>query len=631
MDSILITLNEIKAKINVIDDIDQRLKTLESARNTYTEKENYSERYNVSVREDHTRTNRTFTNSTFHNYRDHRALRPNYRHKTSSSFRPVNNNRSMNYQANEQLVKSSNSDFTSIVWNTYHTIQLDHHLNNWVGGVPEKLQDNLEDFMNLITPPCPDTKLKEHLNELKKNTLHNIQMIVLEHINNQREQLKQECSRLNPLDKEQAAEVGTKIFIKRFGRKADNTVIKSSVEDVLECVRYNFEYRVDDFPRLNREELIITETVPQEASVNVTNTSRQKKRGREEVTPVSTKNRFDALSELDEDSEEDTHTNKRVSKQKTPDANNYQNNAVADQPVTSKRTADREINNTKKNEQVIYIDNTENSPMSRNTTKPTPAENAERCILCNDTPTITTTPNNSIPSNPGFIQTITKNSTTENNNSNDLIQSSQPERNQTNNATSASPLSFSQEQSNTSPGKKYVHEGKAKKTWKIQLKPTTKSILIGDSNCKLIEDIPHGCEVHSFCGAKFNHVAELIRDMNITRPVKIAVSVGLNNRGCELKTSKIDLSRMMKALEDTQQKVAVVGISIPNSLNGKDLDELRELNNLKELNNNLANRARSFITPINSSEVCVSTDGIHYTKEVVDRIFNKIKPFLRNH
>jgi hypothetical protein len=98
----------------------------------------------------------------------------------------------------------------------------------------------------------------------------------------------------------------------------------------------------------------------------------------------------------------------------------------------------------------------------------------------------------------------------------------------------------------------FIHYGAKKEHWSLTPRASTSYLWIGDSNSKQIVGIAADWEVHAFCGARLNHVADMLERMKKpSQPTEleaIVVAVGINHRDdMEIKLDK-DLERIKTAV-----------------------------------------------------------------------------------
>jgi hypothetical protein len=213
---------------------------------------------------------------------------------------------------------------------------------------------------------------------------------------------------------------------------------------------------------------------------------------------------------------------------------------------------------------------------------------------------------------------------------------------QTNNSNSLTQGLNSQgspgEQSQSHTGRTIHRHGLGeKKEWQITTKPNTKTLILADSNFKLVEDIPDDWEVHVYPGINLSYVRKILNNprSSITPMNSIVIAIGLNDRtGPSMVNTTQELVKAKNAAEKCAEKVHFLGISIPDPTcpGRKKLtqDERVKIGSINEEAKKRFGR-NHYIAPIPAREVAViagDTTGIHHTPATVQAIFNSIKVHL---
>jgi hypothetical protein len=175
-----------------------------------------------------------------------------------------------------------------------------------------------------------------------------------------------------------------------------------------------------------------------------------------------------------------------------------------------------------------------------------------------------------------------------------------------------------------------VADGKKKNDWKLELLPSTKTIVIGDSNLRLVEekDVPDDWQVYCFPGARFHHVAQLLETATL-RDKNVVVQVGINHRDEQVERYKDNAELVYERIVGKGAHPVFVGISIPTTITGVPQLHLGELNYVMLSVYGKTNYVSSL--PPGEAQVSMNDSfGIHYTAPTVARILNKIKSHLNN-
>lgn len=114
------------------------------------------------------------------------------------------------------------------------------------------------------------------------------------------------------------------------------------------------------------------------------------------------------------------------------------------------------------------------------------------------------------------------------------------------------------------------HSGQAKKFWKIKLRPETTTLVISDSNLKLVteEEVPDTWQLEVFSGAKLDHLSKLVELLGTSAPNNIVTSVGINHR------SHLDSSigKYVRGLRTAMSHSPAMGVLIPLHLRWESVE-----------------------------------------------------------
>ena len=173
-------------------------------------------------------------------------------------------------------------------------------------------------------------------------------------------------------------------------------------------------------------------------------------------------------------------------------------------------------------------------------------------------------------------------------------------------------------------GKFMEHRCSPKNAWSAPIDDNTTTLIIGDSNMRLIKDIPADWEAHVFPGAYLSHASNIINRLPEFNNLRtIIVAVGINNRGWQLKEIKNDINKVYNSADKKNVALHFVGVSIFEGLSDAEKHTLRELNKIAK-----DKFKQRYIAPLDSNEVSVSlTDErkVHYDTTTVNTLFSKIK------
>ena len=165
-----------------------------------------------------------------------------------------------------------------------------------------------------------------------------------------------------------------------------------------------------------------------------------------------------------------------------------------------------------------------------------------------------------------------------------------------------------------------------KNSWQLHMKTNASVLLIGDSNCRLMRDIPDHWELHSYPGAKLGHVADLMSTATLCHNLTdVVILVGINHRSDHFKnTTKSIFTKAFLTIKKRNIVGHFVGISVDSS----KLDPM-DYNNILALNDLAMNRlsTKHYVPALPHRQVSISSsdrDKIHHTQETVDKIRDSI-------
>lgn len=171
------------------------------------------------------------------------------------------------------------------------------------------------------------------------------------------------------------------------------------------------------------------------------------------------------------------------------------------------------------------------------------------------------------------------------------------------------------------PEKLNIHVGISKPFWKVKVRPETETLVISDSNLKLVEaaDIPENWQLDVFGGAKFGHVAQIIKNLGNKAPKRIVTSVGINHRNHTYATINRESCRVREAAQNRTSEFFAVGVATPGTLPPSEEEALQRTNERL-----LQTYTDKYIQPPTGNRVRTGDDGIHYTTETTKTVWNNI-------
>jgi hypothetical protein len=162
-----------------------------------------------------------------------------------------------------------------------------------------------------------------------------------------------------------------------------------------------------------------------------------------------------------------------------------------------------------------------------------------------------------------------------------------------------------------------------KKTAHITIQKTTKVLVIGDSNLRMIEReklkgrIPKNWTINCIPGANLTLINKLLLELPKKTPLltDIIISAGM----CDNNNPSPQLTTTLKTAISLKKRIHFQGIVInERTLNDNQVKNLTKLNNTAKQQTNI-----SYIQP--PKIFSTTSDGIHYQAETVEKIFYSMK------
>ena len=169
-----------------------------------------------------------------------------------------------------------------------------------------------------------------------------------------------------------------------------------------------------------------------------------------------------------------------------------------------------------------------------------------------------------------------------------------------------------------------IHEGWAKNTSILRVRPNTMHVILADSNFRFHRVKHEDYEVHVFPGANLSHACAILKNFEIPHTVQnVIICVGMNNRSWKYHVSTApDLRKLVAATKKFWQKSYFLGVSMPRLMNQEESDNVARLN--EDARGRFGDR---FIPPLPQDQVRMATGdkyGIHHDEETVRKVFQSI-------
>jgi len=168
---------------------------------------------------------------------------------------------------------------------------------------------------------------------------------------------------------------------------------------------------------------------------------------------------------------------------------------------------------------------------------------------------------------------------------------------------------------------KPIIQSDPKSGWHIgNLRPETKTLLIGDTGIRGLDCMPSYIETHVLLGANLEHTATVLDKMSKQKNLKnIIIQVGANNKNWQQRNTVTHINRIINASKKLEAKLTFVGIPAPREM--KDNERLT----INHINAYAKDKVETYIEPLN--EVCTRAGGI-YDKGTLKFLSEKIINFL---
>jgi len=525
------------------------------------------------------------------------------------------------------VTPSLNPDFPKICKSLYYACQIRRHMQNWT-NLPASIQRNLKHLANNIKPIHPSAELMEDISSLFTRIGDEVRERVTRHFSERLDQNLSILRESNPLDKDQVIEVVIKQITYRLGGKAKAMNVRALVEGEAKgiwCASGEDKVIggkgkatvVDDIFR-----------VPTHAA---------KKPCLKSTPPASTFNSYSVLADMDEETVEpdfpslsrsSSHTNLKASSSHTDlKSSSSHTNLKPSSSHTNLKSSSFHTNlkSSTSSHSPITCDLADSpSPRRRKSSIPLPK-------LPSSSPK---TPVSFIPLNHFLSSSTTKTNPNTNPKPNSTLPLTQPKSDSSTTviASEPTPASLSPPSSAASsipPRYKHHFGGVNKASWRIHLRPDTRTLIISDSNCRYLSepDIPCFTQLECFSGANFTNTLDLVSRLPSGQLDNLVFAIGINHKEDDFQTRTVPA---MKSFFETCRPKALrciaVGVSINPCLPEPWIENLTEINlKLHQLSSNL------YIKPLSSQLINTTKDMIHYTRETQLLILNKTMEWVNEH
>ena len=526
-------------------------------------------------------------------------------------------------RARRPPVSSSNRDFWFLINTIFNLVRLEHHRTNWL-RLPTKVGTALGELMGMISPPLPSTSWTNSMCSLERDIATSIIERTKSHIETQRLALIRALNLANPEGIEDAARLAKERLHSRYGNRIRSKHMTEYFQEVLSHIGTNDSNSANNLIDLEtglaNPVRAATPTPPSNlipAPTPLLPTVSQRKR-------VLT-----ASPETGKAEETDGFVfPRRTKRNKGESPNSFQGLGVPSSYAVLESddsdNSDNENNNDGRMKvDAISIPESETIPtvnwdLNPSTHSGTPKRTRRSCNLGDfvipslppkvpDSVEVAVEP---IPAAP-----LTGRSNTDDNSTKAGTSGRARDLNQT-------------EGSGTDPQMEATyHDGRLKSKWSVSPRPSTRVLVLGDSNMKLAKTpLNSEYEIHAFSGAYIAHMYTILSQSELDPPISdVVIAVGINHGEASFDFATLpDLRKLARQAETLDEHVRVhfLGISTPEEANA----------NIRDLNRAACQGfGDRYIPPLPVDQVSIcrtDNSGIHHDSGTVHRILKSIKTHL---
>lgn len=530
--------------------------------------------------------------------------------------------------------QTDNTQFKATLKLIYRGTQLRHHGLNW-DRLPEPIQTKINELFQFLTPPVSDDELTASLDTLKQSFQHDLRYTLKTHINKQlainEDKLKQ--SKLNEIDRKAAHEISMRVLTRKYGRKTSTDNIDN--------------WLAADLSVINRP---LDNTTTSSTDIQPSTSDKpSNKRRFAEVIAIRTNNRYDPLS--DHNDEHPTPTNGTIKKKpllKTPEM--YRQRSLSQPHPPSTKPTPTPIPLSQQSPTTHFVPPSTSAqprplptPISNpalqqtstthSTTMPAkiPTNNEEARI--EDQPAQSSSATHQ-PTHPDHNETDNMNDETIDNDHDALDEIMIADENDEDDEESTEQLPSSQGNTtlHNDPKNLTIHNKLQNKSdWDLVITGSPTILILGDSNLRLVRNIPETVQVHVYPGATLKNISHLLNNTKLPTSIQdVVIAVGINHRAWNYDVSvKPDLGKAHAAVVRQLKRAHFLGVSTSTQL------PQRQQETIKSLNDDARQKFggfRHYISPLRHDQVTIlSTDRflIHHDSATVNMIFDTIKAHFR--
>lgn len=515
--------------------------------NTHTYRHN---NHNSTHTNTHSRGPRHFTNS---NRQGNRGHQYNIRPQPSNYTQPRSNNTQNNNIPNMDLAKLLQK-----------AVQLRSHERLWQ-SCPTKVSEQVNGFINSITPPLPTMEFIQELQSLETHITNQTKTIVQDHLKSALNKVRQSLADSDPEQLETATSLARQQLIKFQGK----------------------------IPAFLRDQWLREESWLVGTGVHVIDKEGPRTRSSERTAPVAMETTAPAVTS-------ETRPKSPAATPLRPLKRSI--NSITRSPEGNDIDNDININNTcimtSNRFEVLNSLSVTESPRKQRITRRSLTQsynNNNYNLRSISQPTVQFSEDSS-DAEPNLSEVIEE-----------VISSSNP----------GSPTAAV-----TRSGYIKLHEtaSTSANNWELKVHSQAPVVIVADSNMKLIKQIPENFELHVFPGCRLEHVDRMLRTATLKPETQhILVAVGINNRSEAANRIPSKLATVIDVIKGLNRICHFLGVSY-NDLPDHHADNMDLLNSVAK-----SKLQDSFIEPLQKEQVKTKyTHDIHYNITTVDKILSSI-------
>lgn len=464
--------------------------------------------------------------------------------------------------------KSSNPGFIQMTRSLYKTVQIRRHMDNWQ-DLPRSISKDLNHLADLIKPTDPTDSLRNDVLQIFNNTGNALRTRVQQHFLERLDTNRRILSRLDARDMTMAIETVRIQISRNAGKKLSGATLQTLLEEESAYIGKEQE----------------TET-----------TGKQAQRDCAQKTPMAP-----------------TITTPSAPKRNVPPP------PPPMMPTTSTSNYYAPLATTTDMEEDEAIPDTDVEELQTTPTSPPRKKTCQRqSLTADESAAASQTPN--AEANLAALADLIN--TTEATTGPPVVQTDQIQTVKQNTTTSTRTFHYTQ------TGVKYIKDTASMmksrgETWRVCVDANTKTLVIGDSNLRLVEtdDLPPNWQLTVLPGARLDDLPDILVKLPYAKLTNLIISVGINNRTDPSNSPKLELmERIANQLQRKAKNAFTMGVSYTPHLPPHEQDKLMFINRT------LASLSGvRYICPLRSEDtVTLMQKNIHYNKTTVSKIWSKI-------